>query len=451
MNTKIEGSPVCLVLADHDSGWMMEAAQELSVHPQIKVIGFAQNGKTLVERATDMVADAVLTDMSLPDMMATEATQRLAEDSPGTAVFCVTNSMSASLVQAAKSAGIVEVFPKDNFVAREVADRICAHVDSLRKEWNEISQKHGIVGKGIGPRGEKTKKEYVTRVIKQTIVLTYNIKGGVGKSTVAANLAVAIKLSPYLSGQRICLVDFDCGGCNVITNVHLTDADAANRNIAIWDHVPEDLSAKEVDELLIKGPHGVMVAAAPINQAMSERISLKLADKILRMLKKYYSVIIIDGAPNVSAPIDAAFQHSTHVLLVANAEGQSVKQLARTIELLSPDPNFPEKADMNHLLRKTFLVLNHAQAPTKYDLKKSDVASIIGRPLFAEIPYDEIVRKALHGNTEKLPVELDPTSPFAMAIKSLANDLCGAYPEGKVLNRSKGVLGKFTNKLFSRR
>lgn len=427
---KTEGSPIQVVVADHDSAWMMDTAQDLNTHHQIKVTGFAQSGEALIQRAASMAADAVLMNYSMPDLTARDVVLRLAEDSPGTAVFAISDSITAQLVQTAKAAGVVEIFPKGEFVAREAAGHIAQHVDAQRKEWNEIAQKHGYVEKGSGPKGEKIKEKILTRTISQTVVLTYNVKGGVGKSTIAANLALAIKMSPYLSGQRVCLVDFDCGGANVSTNMHLQDIDAINRNLAVWEHVDENIGAKDVDDILLPGPKGVMVAAAPLNQAFIERFSVDLADKILRILKKYFSVIIIDGAPNISAPIDVAFTHATHVLLIANPEGQSVKQLSRTVQLLSPDPDYPEKPDMSHVLRKMFLVLNYAQVPTKWDLKKSDVAENVARPLFAEIPYDEVVRKALHGTAGKVAVELEPNSDFSIAIKSLANDLCGAYPEG---------------------
>jgi MinD-like ATPase involved in chromosome partitioning or flagellar assembly/CheY-like chemotaxis protein len=435
---KIEGSPVQIVVADHDIDWMMDATQELNLHHQVKVTGFARSGEDAIERASLLAADAVLMNYSMPDLTAKEVAARLADASPGTAVFAISDSVTAQLVQTAKAAGVAEIFPKSEFVAREVAEKIVEYVDAQRREWNEIAQKHGLVGKGTGPKGEKIKEKIITRTIKQTIILTYNVKGGVGKTTIATNLALAIKMSPYLSGQRVCLVDFDCGGANVATNMHIQDIEAINRNLSVWEHVSENnIGAKDVDDLLIPGPKGLMIAAAPLNQAFIERFSLELANKILNILKRHFSIIVIDGAPNVSAPIDAAFTHATHVLLIANPEGQSVKQLSRTIQLLSPDPDYPEKPDMSHLLRKTFLVLNHAQAPTKWDLSGADVAASVGRPLFVEIPYDPVVRKALHGTAGKVAVELEPDSEFAIAIKRLANDVCGAYPEGVGRKESK--------------
>lgn len=428
-NSKEEGSKINLIVADHDTNWRDEMAQELGQHPQINVVSFAQSGQAVIKWAVNMVADAVFMEYSMPDMTAAEVARQLAEDSPGTLVFATSSSITAQLVQTAKAMGIVEVFPKDQVIGREVAELIASHVDQKRHEWSEVGKKHGIIEKGVGPQGQKIKTEYISRALTQTIVLTYNTKGGVGKSTIAINLATAIKASPIMSGQRVALVDFDCGSANASTVCHISDVDAQNRNLAMWEYLPKDLSGKEVDDLLIPGPNGIMVAAAPLNQAVADKINNELADKILSILKRHFGIIIIDGAPNISPPVDEAINHATHILLVTNPEGQSIKQLARTIQLLKPDPDFSDKRDMSHILRKMYIILNHAQAENKWDLKPTDIVRVVGRPLMAEIPYSEAVKQALHGNGKKQAIDINPNDPFTIAIKNLANDICGAYPE----------------------
>jgi cellulose biosynthesis protein BcsQ/CheY-like chemotaxis protein len=434
--SKFEGTQVHIVMADHDSSWMMESAQELNLHPQLKVIGFAQNGRTLLERIRGMEIDAVLTEASLPDMTAGEIAREVSLP-----VFAVTYSMSKNLIQELKSMGVKEVFSKSEFDAEEVAAQIASHIDTERKEKSEyqIPQEEPEKKTTEKPRKKRTE------LIGQTVILTYNTKGGVGKTTVAANLALAIKMSPYLVNERVCLVDFDAGGANIITNIHMTDSDAANRNIAMWEYMPEDISLQEMNSFLIEGPRGLMVAAAPVNQAVSERISIDLADKILRVLKKHYKIIVIDGAPNISPLIDSALIHSTHILMIANPEGQSVRQLSRIVKLLAPDPNNPKKPNMNHILRKTFLVLNHVRPSTKWDLQSNEIAEIIGKPIFMEIPFNDSVLKALHGTENKLAVELESAAAFSNAVKLLANSICNAYPGATSPTKKtprKGMLSK---------
>jgi len=430
INMNYEGTNVNIVVADHNQMRLMDLIPSLQMNPQVRVVGIAQTGKDLIERTASMAADAVLIEYSLIDITGIEVAERLKTVSPGTAVFAICDSMSAEFIFKAKNAGIIEIFKRDTFVAREAADRIVSYVMKVRQEWQENVEKYGAVDPGTGPKRERVIKEYVNRNIKQTVVLTYNTKGGVGKSTTAANLAIAIKSSPYMSGQRVALVDFDCGGANISTVCHMPDSDALNRNLAVWENEPENLSAEEVDELMIPGPHGIMVLPAPLNLIQAEKVGYELADKILTLVKRFFDIIVIDGAPNISPPIDSAVMHATHILMIANPEGQSVKQLARTVRLLEPDPKYPDKRDMSYILNKMFVVLNHAQADSKWDLKPNEVSRTIGRPIIAEIPNSDSVKEALHGNSYKQAVELYPDSEYTKAIKKLANDICGAYPEG---------------------
>ena len=444
-----QGTTVNIFLADHDQPRLYNLIPALQQNPQIRVVGMAHNGYSLVDTATKMAADAILMDYTLGDMTGIEVAERLKKDSPGTAIFAITDSMSAELIFRAKSAGITELFNRNTFVAREAGEIIVNHVMQLRAEWQKAVDEYGVIEKGIGPRREKVIKEYVNRNIKQSIILTYNTKGGVGKSTIAANLAVAIKTSPYMSGQRVALVDFDCGGANISTICHMPDSDALNRNLAIWESEPDNLTAEEVDDLMISGPHGIMVLPAPHAFYLKEKVNYELADKILSQVKKYFDVVVIDGAPNISPPIDSAIMHATHILLVANPEGQSAKQLARTVMLLEPDPNYPEKRNMSHVLNKMFVVLNHAQADSKWDLTPNEVSRTIGRPLLADIPNSDSVKEALHGNSNKQAVELFPDSEFSIAIKRLANDICGAYPDNMSTNVSERIIKNKPKPKFS--
>lgn len=447
MDFKAEGTPVNVVLGDPDINWMMQASQGLMVNPKIRVIGFANTGEELVERASSMQADAVIINYSMPDMTSAEITKHLAEDSPGTAVFVMAGSLSAQLVMTAKSAGIVEVFDKNSYSPAEVARKIVEYVDGLRKEWSEIAKNHGVVERGIGPRGyTNVQKETVLRTITQSVILTHSPKGGVGKSTIAANLAAAIKASPVLSGIKVALLDFDCEFGNLSTLWNVPPNLSYTRNIAQWANIPENISATEVDDMLVPTPSGIMLLPSPVNPAVASKVSIEAADKVLRILKRYYSIIIIDGGPKIQPAVDAAMQHATHILLIANPEGQSAENLNRIVSFVSPDPNYPEKPDFSDLLNKMFLVVNRVRG-TRGELSPVQVAEIVGRPIIAQVPDDEAVPLALHEGNGRQAVEFMPDSKFSAAIRKLANDITGAYPMD-TLTKACSVPVKQKRKLF---
>lgn len=287
MDFKAEGTAVNIVLGDMDVNFMMKISQELMINPKIRVAGFASTGETLIDRASSLAADAVLINYSMPDMTAIDIVKQIAESSPGTAVFVMSGTLSAQLVMSAKSVGIVEVFDRNSYNPEEVARKIIEHVDELRKEWSEVARNHGMVEKGIGPRGmPKKEKEMMLRTITQSVILTHSPKGGVGKSTIAANLAAAIKASPVLSGVKVALLDFDCEFGNLSTLWNIPPNLSYTRNIMQWANIPESITAGEVDDLLVPTSSGVMLLPAPVNPALASKVSIETADKVLRILKR---------------------------------------------------------------------------------------------------------------------------------------------------------------------
>ena len=212
-----------------------------------------------------------------------------------------------------------------------------------------------------------------------------------GKYLVSSSYDKTIKIWDIKTGESLNTFN---GHNGFITSVIITPdgkyiiSGSTDKTIKIWDF-------KTGESLSTFRGHNDRVSSITITTDGKYLVSGSSDKTILR------GIIVIDGAPNISAPVDEAINHATHILLVANPEGQSVKQLAKTVLLLKPDEDYPEKRDASHILRKMFVVLNHAQPESKWDLKAADVAKIVGRPLMSEIPYSETIKQALHGNAKK--------------------------------------------------
>lgn len=103
--------------------------------------------------------------------------------------------------------------------------------------------------------------------IRKPVILMHNPKGGVGKSTLAINLSLAMSQLPEMSNKKIALIDFDLSGANLSTVICKLPLDEVrHKNLARWKSLRlESIGEKELNELLFKGPPGIHIAAAPFN------------------------------------------------------------------------------------------------------------------------------------------------------------------------------------------
>ena len=105
-----------LVVDDHDLARHGLMAI-LSGNDDIAVVGEARTGREAIESARALLPDVVLMDVRMPDMDGLEATRRIKEERPRTAVVIVTNHEDASYLRSAVEAGAAGYLLKD--ISRE--------------------------------------------------------------------------------------------------------------------------------------------------------------------------------------------------------------------------------------------------------------------------------------------------------------------------------------------
>jgi len=372
-------------------------AQAYTKHPDIKVIALAQNGKLLQERVSEMAPDAVVIS-NIEDITLVELTKKIADT---TAVFVSLESSSEKISSLLANAGAKRIFTQDDNAVEEILKYF---TQSKQKSYKE--------------EAAKPEEENIEYVMSQTIIAVCSPKGGVGKTTLATNIAIGAMIR--LQKQRVVLVDFDPYGCNISVNARLDDLDVAGCNITTF--------INDVNAILLPGPCGIKVVASPVSYSFAKEVTPELADNVLKALKKVFSVIVIDDAPKNSILTQTALNHATHVLGVCNPEGQSIRDLARFIN------------NMEHPQR-VLPVLNYIQPPSKRDIEVAEIPKLIERPLFATVPYSSSVKESLHG-TGKMAVERNTS--FSTGIFKIVDQLCGTYSDNqnnsflnRLLRRSK--------------
>ncbi|MGQ0824370.1 MAG: AAA family ATPase [Actinomycetota bacterium] len=236
------------------------------------------------------------------------------------------------------------------------------------------------------------------------VMVSFSTKGGVGKSVVSTNLAVALATEHR---GRVCLVDADLqfGDVAVLLAVpplHTTMQAAGAVETADPQLMEGLLATHEAS--------GLRVLCAPIEPSAGDSIRPEVMISIVKLLRKMFDFIVVDMPPHFDDVVLALLEEADDVLLVASMDIPSIKNLKvgiQTLDLMSVAGS------------KLRLVLNRANARVNLDV--GDVERALGVSAEFRIPSDISVPQAVNRG---VPVVLDrPRSAAALALRSLADSL----------------------------
>ena len=234
-------------------------------------------------------------------------------------------------------------------------------------------------------------------------VTVFSPKGGVGKTTLAVNLALALSDK---GAKTVCLVDLDLAFGDVAITLQLFPA----RTIADAVHLESGLDFGVLEPILTPYREGLAALVAPVQPDAKDTIPASLVGKILQLLKSHFDYVVVDTAPAFDEYVLQALDETDDLLLVTTLDIptlKNVKVAVETLDLL----NFPKA--------KRRLVLNRAD--DKVGLTADKVESTLGMSITTPIPTSSQVA---HSTNAGEPItSAQPKHPVSQAIKSLGRTL----------------------------
>jgi flagellar biosynthesis protein FlhG len=236
-------------------------------------------------------------------------------------------------------------------------------------------------------------------------------KGGVGKTNVVANLAVALSQL----GRRVILLDADLGLGNL--DVLLGLAPKYN-----FGHVIK--GEKSIDEIMVEGPGGIKII--PAASGMQELTSLSAEQKInlfsqLEGLDDDIDIMLIDTAAGISQNVLFFNIVASEMIVIASPEPTSIVDAYALIKVLHT----------KHGEKKFRLLVNQAK-DDKEGLEVYRNVSVVAEKFLnisidymGFIPYDENLRKAVR--QQKPVIELFPKSKASKSFVEMAK-VIDAFP-----------------------
>ena len=333
----------------------------LGFESDMAVVGSVGSGAEAIALAAEKAADVVLLDINMPGLDGIATAEQLSVKAPAMTIIMMSVQGEPDYLRRAMLAGAREFLVKP-FSSDELATSIRQVYQREQKKLDRVASHPPAASNGHAE---------APRRANGRVVSFFSPKGGVGRTTLAVNFAVAAKVELDL---RVALIDggLQFGDVGVLLNLN-----PKNQTIA---DVAREMSAGDMgtlDGTLVDHSSGVRVLMAPPSPEMAELVTPDHLSRIIVALRATHDLVVVDSSPLLQDVTLASLDQSDVVLAVLTLEITNIKNM-RQFLALTEQLGYPEA--------KVQLLLNRADSG--YGIRQQDVESSIGRKISHSVVSD---------------------------------------------------------------
>ncbi len=364
--------------------------KQLVKQAKLGVAGESSFGTEAVSLATDARPDVIICGMSDPPERALRTIEALLDVLPETPIVSYGWQDEVAIVRQAMRAGA-----RDYFVMPIDPTRLLDSVKSVLESEERKRLRMSGQTRSLGPRG--------------LTLSVFGAKGGVGKSTVATNLGVA--LTGQL-GQSVVLVDGDSSFGDVAAMLELQPERTVLDLVRDVDTVER---SKLTEYLTLHKDSGLWVLPAPSAPLAWRNVTPDSLRKVITVLARRFDVVLVDTAGVLNDLSLAVLEESNIVLWVTSSDFSSINNSLLGLRALD-ELSYPQS--------RIKLMLNVISPDD--GVRPAKIEEVLGHKFFWSLPYDRELR--MGGQVGRPVVSENPNSAGALSLIDLARSLTGAAP-----------------------
>jgi pilus assembly protein CpaE len=352
-----DGEKIRILIVDDIADTRENLAKLIGFEPDMEVAATAGGGQEAVNLAKQHRPHVILMDINMPDMDGITATEIISNTVPESPIIMMSVQGEQDYLRRSMLAGAREFLVKP-FSADELINSI-RHVHELEKVRRA---RYAPIAPVAAP-GAPAPAAAVGRETGK-IITFFSPKGGVGRTTISTNLAVALH---QLTNKPVVLVDgsLPFGDIAVILNMSPKAKTIADL-IGSFETADSDV----IESILVQHSTGIKVMLAPPTPESTELITGAHMKHVLELLRERYAYIVVDTWPSFQEQVITMLDVADVILTLMTLEITSLKNVRVFMEVV-------EKLGYDEA--KVQLVANRNDSSG--GIKASDVEASLGRKI----------------------------------------------------------------------
>ncbi len=359
-------------------------------------IGASSNGNGNGNGNGHLPPDVVMVVFNGDEEKSLNYLQQVGEHEPRPAIFALLRERSPSLMKRVLRAGADELL----FLPLDTGDatRALLKISESRRREDQT---------GMG-----------------TVVSLVSLVGGVGVSSLAGNLALALR---YALDKRVAIIDLDlqASALSVFLNIE------PDRTVMALAEGEKKIDSIQLESALSKHSSGIYLLAAPKRIEDSELVTDSAVGNVIEIMRQLFDYVIVDCGTHIDAGKVAAWERSQHLFYVLDQSIGAARCAWRFVDLCG-------RLGLNNL-EPAFII---SRFIPNHPISEEQLSHTLARPIYAKIPRDEKILERVQLSAQDL-WQVAPNSPLTKAIEEMSRKLDG------VIDRDSNRNGSIVSRLLS--
>lgn len=356
------GQKIRLLIVDDIPETRENLRKLLFFESDIDVVGAATDGQGGIDMAIELQPDIVLMDINMPGVDGITASERISQAVPFCQIIMMSVQGESDYLRRSMLAGAREFLIKP-FSSDEL-------ISSVRRVYQLGASRRQAMPMMVQSDG-KSAAEAATPKSEGKIVSVFSAKGGVGCSTIAVNVAIALQQNAV---GKVALVDssLQFGDIGVLLNLY------ASRTIADLAAHADELDSELIEDVFIAHSSGVKALLAPSRPEEADTVTPTLLTDVLTRLRTMFDIIIVDTSSVLDDTVLNVLDISDKIILVTTPEIPAIKNAKLFFEVTEV---------LNYDRDRTLFVLN--KADKRINIRAEDIENNIKYSIVGQLPLDE--------------------------------------------------------------